>query len=141
MKADSFGRQLVESEILLTADTLVLCDGTILGKPVDKNDAISMLSNLSGRMHKVVTGVYLRSNRGEAGFSSSTDVYFRDLSNEEISYYVDNYSPYDKAGSYGAQEWIGYVAIEKISGSYFNVMGLPVQKLYRELISFIDKGY
>ena len=141
MKADSFGRQLVESEILLTADTLVLCDGTILGKPVDKDDAISMLSNLSGRMHKVVTGVNLRSNRGEAEFSSSTDVYFRDLSNEEISYYVDNYSPYDKAGSYGAQEWIGYVAIEKISGSYFNVMGLPVQKLYRELISFIGKGY
>lgn len=141
IKADSFGRNLADNEILLTADTMVLCDGKILGKPIDRDDAIYMLSSLSGKKHTVVTGVFIKSNKSHTQFSSSTDVFFRELSNEEITYYVDNYSPYDKAGSYGAQEWIGYVAIEKIEGSYFNVMGLPVQKLYRELVSFIENCY
>lgn len=141
MKSESFGRNLEDNEILLTADTLVLCDGKILGKPIDRDDAIFMLRSLSGKKHTVITGVFIKSNFGYTQFSSSTDVFFRELSNDEIIFYVDNYSPYDKAGSYGAQEWIGYVAIEKIEGSYFNVMGLPVQKLYRELVLFIEKGY
>jgi septum formation protein len=141
MKSESFGRNLEDNEILLTADTLVLCDGKILGKPIDRDDAIFMLRSLSGKKHTVITGVFIKSNFGYTQFSSSTDVFFRELSNDEIIFYVDNYSPYDKAGSYGAQEWIGYIAIEKIEGSYFNVMGLPVQKLYRELVLFIEKGY
>lgn len=141
MKSESFGRNLEDNEILLTADTLVLCDGKILGKPIDRDDAIFMLRSLSGKKHTVITGVFIKSNCGYTQFSSSTDVFFRELSNDEIIFYVDNYSPYDKAGSYGAQEWIGYIAIEKIEGSYFNVMGLPVQKLYRELVLFIEKGY
>ena len=141
MKSESFGRNLEDNEILLTADTLVLCDGKILGKPIDRDDAIFMLRSLSGKKHTVITGVFIKSNFGYTQFSSSTDVFFRELSNDEIIFYVDNYSPYDQAGSYGAQEWIGYIAIEKIEGSYFNVMGLPVQKLYRELVLFIEKGY
>ncbi len=141
MKSESFGRNLEDNEILLTADTLVLCDGKILGKPIDRDDAIFMLRSLSGKKHTVITGVFIKSNFGYTQFSSSTDVFFRELSNDEIIFYVDNYSPYDKAGSYGAQEWIGYIAIEKIEGSYFNIMGLPVQKLYRELVLFIEKGY
>ena len=141
MKSNSFGRELSQAEVLLTADTLVICNGKILGKPSNRNEAIEMLQTLSGKVHTVITGVCLKSIKGEALFSASTDVFFRVLSNEEIEFYVDKYKPYDKAGSYGAQEWIGYVAIEKIEGSYFNVMGLPVQKLYTELHKFIKAGY
>jgi septum formation protein len=140
-KADFFGRELVDGEILLTADTMVLCDGKIMGKPENEADALKMLSFLSDKMHTVITGVVLRSNKGAAMFSAETRVFFKKLSNEEMQYYINNYKPYDKAGSYGAQEWIGYIAIEKIEGSYFNVMGLPIQKLYKELIAFIDGGY
>jgi len=136
LKSHNFGRTLSESEILITADTMVLCNGEILGKPVDRDDAVKILSKLSGNRHTVITGVTLRSLGSQITFSATTDVWFKKLSQEEIEYYIDNYKPYDKAGSYGAQDWIGYIAIEKIEGSYFNVMGLPVQKLYRELEKF-----
>jgi len=136
LKSLNFGRVLTESEILITADTMVLCNGEILGKPADRDDAVKILSKLSGNKHTVITGVTLRSISSQRTFSATTDVWFRKLSQEEIGYYIDNYKPYDKAGSYGAQDWIGYIAIEKIEGSYFNVMGLPVQKLYRELEKF-----
>lgn len=135
-KSMNFGRALTESEILITADTMVLCNGEILGKPQDREDAFRILSKLSGNRHTVITGVTLRSISSQRTFSASTDVWFRELSQAEIEYYIDNYKPFDKAGSYGAQDWIGFIAIEKIEGSYFNVMGLPVQKLYRELEIF-----
>ena len=141
MKSFYFGRELKEDEILLTADTLVICENEILEKPASREDALEMLGKLSGKAHTVITGVHLRSLKGERGFSASTVVYFKTLSRQEIDYYLDNYKPYDKAGAYGVQEWIGYIAIEKIEGSYFNVMGLPVQKLYDELQVFIDFGY
>lgn len=141
MKSFYFGRELKEDEILLTADTLVICENEILEKPASREDALEMLGKLSGKAHTVITGVHLRSLKGERGFSASTVVYFKTLSRQEIDYYLDNYKPYDKAGAYGVQEWIGYIAIEKIEGSYFNVMGLPVQKLYNELQVFIDLGY
>lgn len=141
LKSAGFLRKLDDSEILITADTLVFCNGTILGKPSGRDHAIEILKKLSGNMHEVITGVTLRSNKLTRSFTSVTKVYFRNLSVEEITYYVDEYAPYDKAGSYGAQEWIGYVAIERIEGSFFNVMGLPVQRLYQELNEFIaDKG-
>lgn len=136
LKSLHFGRVLTENEILITADTMVLCNGEILGKPADRDDAVRILSKLSGNRHTVITGVTLRSVSSQRTFSATTDVWFRKLSQEEIDYYIDNYKPYDKAGAYGAQDWIGYIAIEKIEGSYFNVMGLPVQKLYRELEKF-----
>lgn len=141
MKSFYFGRELKEDEILLTSDTLVICENEILEKPASREDALEMLGKLSGKAHTVITGVHLRSLKGERGFSASTVVYFKTLSRQEIDYYLDNYKPYDKAGAYGVQEWIGYIAIEKIEGSYFNVMGLPVQKLYNELQVFIDLGY
>lgn len=136
LKSLHFGRVLTENEILITADTMVLCNGEILGKPADRDDAVRILSKLSGNRHTVITGVTLRSVSSQRTFCATTDVWFRKLSQEEIDYYIDNYKPYDKAGAYGAQDWIGYIAIEKIEGSYFNVMGLPVQKLYRELEKF-----
>lgn len=138
LKSDSFPRKLQDNEIVVTADTLVLCNNTILGKPKDREDAIRILSVLSGNKHQVLTGVFIRSNFKRRSFTATTDVYFRDLSSNEIEYYVDNYKPYDKAGAYGAQEWIGYVAISRIEGSYFNVMGLPIQSLYEELNIFLS---
>jgi len=139
LKSDGFSRKLENDEILITADTMVLCNNEILGKPQDRNDAINILFKLSGKKHQVLTGVFIRSNYNSRSFTATTDVYFRDLSREEIEYYVDNYSPYDKAGAYGAQEWIGYIAINRIEGSYFNVMGLPIQRLYLELDKFLTK--
>ena len=139
LKSNGFLRELDNSEILITADTLVFCNGEILGKPANKANAVEILHKLSGNMHEVITGVTLRSNTLKKSFTSTTKVYFRPLSIDEIVYYIDNYSPYDKAGAYGAQEWIGYIAIERIEGSFFNVMGLPVQRLYQELSSFIDE--
>lgn len=137
LKSDGFLRKLDDSEILVTADTLVFCNGEILGKPSGRENAIEILKKLSGNMHEVITGVTIRSNRLTKSFTSITKVYFRILTDEEIAYYIDEYSPYDKAGAYGVQEWIGYVAIEKIEGSFYNVMGLPVQRLYEELNDFI----
>lgn len=137
-KAEAYRKDLAGNEILITSDTIVWSNGKILGKPANRGDAIEMLQQLSGSKHTVVTGVALVNNEKEHTFSSVTDVYFRPLTNEEIEYYIDNFKPFDKAGAYGIQEWIGYVAVERIEGSYFNVMGLPIQKLYNELIIFLS---
>lgn len=136
LKATPFRRDFQSDDLLITADTIVLIDNEVLGKPLDYDHAFEMLQRLSGKKHVVITGVCLTSANKQITFSDHTDVYFRALSNDEIDYYLTHYQPYDKAGSYGVQEWIGYVAIEKIEGSYFNVMGLPIQKLYEELLKF-----
>jgi septum formation protein len=132
-KADFFQPSLNRNDILITADTVVLADGAVFGKPADREDARKMLARLSGRTHRVVTGVCLCTQHCRRTFAATTDVTFADLNNEEIDYYLDLYRPYDKAGAYGVQEWIGYVAVESINGSFYNVMGLPVHRLYREL--------
>ena len=123
----------------MTADTVVILDGRVLGKPRDRDDAFAMLRRLSGHSHTVVSGVTLRTAARRRTFSARTEVWFRILSDEEIVFYIDSYRPYDKAGSYGIQEWIGYAAIERIDGSFFNVMGLPIQRVYTELEKFIDQ--
>lgn len=133
-KAQAFNEEIGPKDLLITADTIVLIDNQILGKPNDYAHAFTMLKQLSGCRHVVVTGVCITTGNGQVTFSDHTDVWFKALSDEEIDYYLTHYHPYDKAGSYGVQEWIGYVAIEKIEGSYFNVMGLPIQRLYEELL-------
>ncbi|MFP4556261.1 MAG: Maf-like protein [Bacteroidales bacterium] len=138
-KAEPLKKTLAGNEVLITSDTIVWCDGEVLGKPTDRNDAIAMLKELSGKRHDVITGVSILFNGIEHSFSATTQVFFKELTHEEIIYYVDKYKPYDKAGAYGIQEWIGYIGVERIHGSYFNVMGLPVQKLYTELIKFLEK--
>ena len=137
LKSEAYPESLGEKDILLTADTVVIACNRILGKPADRAEAIAMITMLSGCEHEVVTGVTLRSAEKVKRFSVSSKVHFRALSQEEIEYYVDTYKPFDKAGSYGIQEWIGYVGIEGIEGSFYNVMGLPVQRLYCELGEFI----
>jgi septum formation protein len=127
-----------DKTLLITADTIVWLNGRVINKPTGYNEAVKMLEELSGKMHEVLTGVCLSTNRERHSFHTSTLVYFAGLSGEEIRYYVEKYRPYDKAGAYGIQEWIGYIGIEKIEGSYFNVMGLPVQELYREMIKFLS---
>ena len=124
---------LAPDELLITADTIVWTDGRVLGKPVSKAEAEDMLRLLSGKTHQVVTGVTLATTEWTTSFSAVTDVTFATLSNEEIRYYVERYAPMDKAGAYGVQEWIGYVGVTRLAGSYSNVMGLPVQRLYAEL--------
>ena len=136
LKADAYMNELTDGELLITADTVVCLNGNVLGKPSDRDEAISMLKALSGCRHTVVTGVALTTNKCRKTFHSTTDVYFKELSEEEIVYYVDNYRPFDKAGAYGIQEWIGYIGICRIEGSFYNVMGLPVQQLYTELKHF-----
>ena len=138
-KSHAYPKELQQNDILLTADTVVIVDNTILGKPANREEAIKMLSTLSGRTHSVVTGVALRMTDRIHFFSVSSSVSFRELEEEEIIYYIDTFKPYDKAGAYGIQEWIGYVAIESIEGSFFNVMGLPIQRLYVELEEFINR--
>lgn len=138
-KSHAYPKELQQNDILLTADTVVIVDNTILGKPANREEAIKMLSTLSGRTHSVVTGVALRMTDRTHFFSVSSSVSFRELEEEEIIYYIDTFKPYDKAGAYGIQEWIGYVAIESIEGSFFNVMGLPIQRLYVELEEFINR--
>lgn len=138
LKSVGYSRILEDNEVLVTADTMVLCNNQILGKPKDREDAIRILFALSGKKHQVLTGVFIRSNNKRKSFTATSDVYFRDLTKQEIEYYVDKYQPYDKAGAYGAQEWIGYVAISRIEGSFFNVMGLPIQSLYLELDKFLS---
>lgn len=138
LKSRAYPEPLGERDILLTADTVVVLDGEVLGKPRDREDALRMLRRLAGRRHTVVSGVTLRSREQMCTFDARTSVWLRGLSDEEIAYYVDTYHPFDKAGSYGIQEWIGYVAIERIEGSFYNVMGLPIQKLYTELNKFLN---
>lgn len=137
-KGDAYCSRLKEDEIVITADTVVIIDGKILGKPKDEADAIEMLKTLSGRSQIVVTGVSLTDSTHRHTFSVSTEVRFASLSDTEIRYYVEKYRPLDKAGAYGIQEWIGAIGIEGISGSFYNVMGLPVHRLYNELKRFVD---
>lgn len=137
LKSEAYPAELGEGDILLTADTVVVVDNDILGKPSSREEAVAMIRSMSGREHKVITGVTLRSKSAAKTFSVCSDVVFRALSDEEIAYYVDNYRPMDKAGAYGIQEWIGYVGIERINGSFYNVMGLPVQRVYVELQEFL----
>ena len=130
-KVAAFPKEKIDDDsVLVTADTVVVLDGQVLGKPTDRDEAIAMLHRLSGRSHTVYTGVCLRSNSDEVSFTESTTVCFRELNDKDIDYYVDNYRPYDKAGAYGIQEWIGMVGVERIEGCYYNVMGLPVARLY-----------
>jgi septum formation protein len=135
-KAEAFDAELDENTIVITADTIVWIGGQVLNKPENSEDAARMLRLLSGNMHEVYTGVCLRSHKKTKAFYSLTKVFFKTLSQDEIDYYISNYNPYDKAGAYGAQEWIGYIAVERIEGSYFNVMGLPLKELYEELLDF-----
>ena len=132
-KADVYRNIMQPDELIITADTIVWLDGEVMGKPVDDEDARRMLRALSGKTHQVITGVCLMTIDSQKAFATVTDVTFCHLSEEEIDYYVERYRPMDKAGSYGIQEWIGFVGVESISGSYFNVMGLPIQRLYTEL--------
>lgn len=135
-KSDAYVGMLKDDEMLITADTVVLLDDYILGKPTDRDDAKSMLRRLSGRTHKVVTGVCLTTKEKRVSFSDMSLVSFVDIDDEEIEYYLNNYLYSDKAGSYGVQDWIGYVAVGRIDGSYFNVMGLPIHKVYQAIKSF-----
>lgn len=136
-KSHGFHRPLEDDEVLITADTVVIIDGKVLGKPHSREEAQTMLHMLSGRTHEVVTAVTIRDSRKEKCFSVSSSVEFCRLEDEEIDLYIDKFRPYDKAGAYGVQEWIGYVGISRIDGSFYNVMGLPVHRIWQELKSFI----
>ena len=136
LKAAAFKEDLQKNELLITADTIVSIHGKVVGKPRDREQAVEMLRELSGNRHTVISGLCLTTSREQKSCSVCTDVFFRELTEEEIVYYVDHYRPFDKAGAYGIQEWIGYVGIEKIDGSFYNVMGLPVQTLCRQLKDF-----
>jgi septum formation protein len=135
-KADAFQEELTDNTIVITADTIVWVDDQVLNKPENFEDAVRMLKLLSGKMHEVFTGVCLKSKHKKKSFYAVTKVFFKTLSQEEIEFYINNFKPYDKAGAYGAQEFIGYIAIEKIEGTYFNVMGLPLKELYENLLDF-----
>lgn len=135
-KSEGFHRQLTDDEILLTSDTMVYCDGVVMGKPHSRDEAISMLHHLSGRVHHVTTAITLRDSHHKITVSDTAYVHFKTLSDNEITYYVDNFKPFDKAGAYGIQEWIGYIGITKIEGSYFTIMGLPVHLVYEKLAEF-----
>jgi septum formation protein len=138
LKAHSCADLIRSNTLLIAADTVVCLNNEVLDKPKDYSDAIRILKRLSGTSHQVITGICLKSNDKETTFYSKSHVYFRNLANAEIEYYVKLYKPYDKAGSYGIQEWIGYIGIERIEGSYFNIMGLPTEQLYNELCKFIE---
>ena len=141
-KSHGFHRPLEKGEILITADTMVILPGKeILGKPKDREDAVRMLRDLSGREHLVTTAVTLRSTEKEESFCTTTVVHFKDLDEDEIAYYVDRFKPFDKAGAYAIQEWIGHIGITGIEGSYFNVVGFPVQRLYAALERFIAPSH
>ncbi len=135
LKANPFLDDLKRNEVLITADTIVRFNGKVLGKPIDENDAKAMLSELSGQAHEVITSVCIQTIEKKILIDDSTDVYFKELTDDEINFYVENYKPFDKAGSYGIQEWLGYIGVEKIVGSYFNVMGFPVHKFYKEMMN------
>lgn len=136
-KASHFHNAELRNQVVLTADTVVILDGKILNKPANKYEAYQMLRSLSGKSHTVVTGVCLKDHDREHTFSDKTEVHFRMLSDSEINQYIEKYEPYDKAGAYGAQEFMGMIAIDKLEGSYFNVMGLPIHKVYTELEQFL----
>jgi septum formation protein len=136
LKANAYEDELRPDELLITADTIVWCENRIFNKPVNFAEGKNMLASLSGRMHEVFTAVCLKSAVKHTVFYDVSKVYFKKLSSDEIEYYLTNYSPYDKAGGYGVQDWIGYIGIEKIEGSFYNVMGLPVKKVYEELLRF-----
>lgn len=132
-KAEAYREMLLSDSLVITADTIVWLEGEMLGKPCDEADAAAMLRKLSGKTHQVITGVCLTTPDWQKSFSAISEVRFASLTNDEIDFYVHRFRPLDKAGSYGVQEWIGFIGVESISGSYFNVMGLPIQRLYREL--------
>ena len=136
-KSHGFHRELEENEILITSDTLVLCEDHVMGKPHSREEAYRMLKLLSGRSHKVITAITIRDCSNISTSSDTAVVYFKELTDSEIYYYIDTFKPYDKAGAYGIQEWIGYIGIEKIEGSYFTIMGFPVHLVYQELQKFI----
>ena len=133
-KADAYIPMMQPDELIITADTIVWLDSKVLGKPRDREDALQMLRTMSGRTHEVFTGVCITTTDWQRSFTAQTEVRFATLSEDEIIYYVDNFKPMDKAGAYGVQEWIGFIGVENISGSYYNIMGLPVQRLYKELV-------
>ena len=135
-KADAYRQQMQPHDLIITADTVVIVDDEVMGKPVDAVDARRMLQKLSARTHQVITGVCLTTCKEQRAFSVSTDVTFKQLSDKEIAHYIEHYRPFDKAGAYGIQEWIGYIGVTGLQGSYFNVMGLPVQRIYTELLAF-----
>ena len=136
-KSYGFHRELSEDEILITSDTLVLCGSDVMGKPHSREEAFEMLRKLSGREHKVITAITIRDNENCKTLSDTAIVHFKELSDNEIWYYIDNFKPFDKAGAYGIQEWIGYIGIGRIDGSFFTIMGLPVHLVYKTLLEFI----
>jgi septum formation protein len=137
LKAEHILEDVPEDSLLITADTIVWMDGEVINKPADRSDAFRMLKQLSGNMHEVLTGVCFRMTSRTHTFCASSLVWFAELSDDEINFYIDHYKPFDKAGAYGIQDWIGYIGVEKIEGSYFNVMGLPLQRMYHELKDFL----
>ncbi|WP_262898193.1 Maf family nucleotide pyrophosphatase [Echinicola shivajiensis] len=132
-KAKAFEPDLGPDELIITSDTTVLVDGKVLNKPANKQEAIEMLKQLSGKAHQVISGVCMMDNHKKTVYSDITEVYFNELSDQEIEYYIDKCHPFDKAGAYGVQEWIGYAAVNKLVGSFYTVMGLPVHRIYEEL--------
>lgn len=134
LKAEAF-TNLADNDLLITSDTIVWINNKALGKPKDKEEAFEMLQELSGKSHQVISSVSIKNNTFQKIFNDVTQVHFKELSSKEINYYIDNYKPFDKAGAYGIQEWIGFIGIKSIEGSYFNVVGLPVHKLYKELMN------
>jgi septum formation protein len=133
VKADAYKQIITGNQLVITADTIVICDGEALGKPKDDDEAVEMLQKLSGKTHKVVTGVTITTKNRTSSFKVTTDVEFAEMSDEEIKYYVEKFHPTDKAGAYGIQEWIGCIGVKGINGSFYNVIGLPLQRLYTEL--------
>lgn len=136
LKANAFNDELNDQDILITADTIVRFSGKILGKPKNETDAKNMLTELSGKQHEVITSLCIKTSKTTKIINDTTIVYFEKLSDEEIDYYINNYKPFDKAGSYGIQEWIGYIGVKKIEGNYSTVMGFPVHKFYKEMMKF-----
>jgi len=137
LKSGAYSEELIPGQILITADTIVWFENGVINKPVNYQDAVCIIDKLQGAVHEVVTGVSLRSVHQKKSFYSHSEVCFAPLMKEEIRYYIDTFKPFDKAGAYGIQEWIGYAGIKEIKGSFYNVMGLPVQKLYHELKEFV----
>ena len=135
LKSKPFDEELTDKDLLITSDTIVWFEGAALGKPVNEKDAFQILQRLSGKAHEVITSISIKTNKFQKIINDTTTVTFKELCDEEISYYISKYKPFDKAGAYGIQEWIGKIGVEKIEGSYFNVMGLPVHKLYKELMN------